>query len=1309
MEWLLANPQINSTFGSLGTFEDDVYHVSEDCLVTLEEIICKLAVEDATLRTFRRAIGFGQNVKNDIVPLLVNAKDVKIIDTTIRLLVNLTVPVECLLPVDLVSKSEIGRHTIFELNKLLITSKEAFVDWKTTKAVIDHMKGILERDTKLSIQQCDSVNNCLLLLRNILHVPEMGTGVGTHAGSFPTAGHNTSFQNQIIWNLFTQSIDKLLIYLMSCPQRAYWGVTMAQLVALMYKDQHISTLQKLLNLWFESTLSESSEDNESNTSPPKQCSGDSSPMLTSDPTSDSSDNGSGKMPSSMSKECSSEAPQVTRMVADYPTQIILSRAIKSHQMYHQTLKANATDGCILGGTTCGSCCNGGGGGGGCGASGKPSCNVAGMHHQQQQLCDHQKTPACASDGQEVSRNFTKKSKGGSKVFESSGSSGSSGIFCKQTVAAAVASVKDQAMKECSKPHNGSQSCQQQQQQQQQQQPQQLQSPPKSPTSPSQQQQQSQTQQQQSQQTQKQIQVSLSENSDCGYGTQVEKESISTSSNEDDSPHQKPIHQKPPSNQKQRFNAANKQRNPVSVQEKKELRRKKLVKRGKSNIINMKGLMHHVPTDDDISHILKEFTVDFLLKGYGYLVHELHTQLLSDLQVQIDTSHFFWLVTYFLKFATQLELDLEHINSVLSFDIISYLTYEGVMLCEQLEQLSRATETDIKPCLRRIHLVVTAIREFLQALDTYKKSTHLTKEDKEKLKLLQIQISCTEDLRCLFVLLLRCYNPNIQSRQYLQDLIVTNHTLLLLLDGVRELTADGVPGDMLGHIKQFATVEIMHQYGLLLEDFRENGAFVNDCIFTMMHHVGGDLGQINVLFQPSILKTYSQIWETEYELCDDWSDLIEYVIHKFINTPQPAPLTLSTTLPEISTQLLSSNLLVTWTQEEKDSLHWYYVQCRQSKCVVADILKLFQENGNQQKTRLSIIEQLLEQNIITLIQYDDLMKVENPDYERNVQTPALSVASADSPKPEDGDSKSSSKAVDDIQVLRDRLQKENRGKLIAWLQKSLLDCCFVKLNLLSGNVYVTAGIGGNMGVVVMEPVSYHCILKKKSIPVVPWNQDQFAILSYQPFILLLHKLGFHLPADAKKMFVRIPEFWTADILYNIALKLGPLDKSILKFDLKYLNKVLSMEKQAKADPCPPNDARLENFGLSRFSPQITTNWLDVVMRSKTVQSKRKLDLPGPSKVIETANATHPSATLKTGGKPPVQTKMLHDLSIIVESNDDDDDELPADEDDGLDSSEVPVLEEHDVVSACETASVASDLTRMYVSDEDDKHDIVPPIL
>lgn len=244
---------------------------------------------------------------------------------------------------------------------------------------------------------------------------------------------------------------------------------------------------------------------------------------------------------------------------------------------------------------------------------------------------------------------------------------------------------------------------------------------------------------------------------------------------------------------------------------------------------MKGLMHHSPTDEDISQILKEFTVDFLLKGYGFLVQELHMQLLTDLQLSIDTSHFFWLVTYFLKFAAQLELDLVHINSVLCFDIISYLTYEGVNLCEQLELISRQQGGEnLKPYLRRIHLVVTAIREFLQALESYKRSSHLSSEDKAHIEALQIQISGTENLRNLFVMLLRCFNPSLQSRQYLQDVIVTNHILLLLLDNVSKMTNKKC--NMIEHITQFATVDIMHLYGVLLENFKENGEFVNDCEF-----------------------------------------------------------------------------------------------------------------------------------------------------------------------------------------------------------------------------------------------------------------------------------------------------------------------------------------------------------------------------------------------------------------------------------------------------------------------------------------------
>lgn len=68
-----------------------------------------------------------------------------------------------------------------------------------------------------------------------------------------------------------------------------------------------------------------------------------------------------------------------------------------------------------------------------------------------------------------------------------------------------------------------------------------------------------------------------------------------------------------------------------------------------------------------------------------------------------------------------------------------------------------------------------------------------------------------------------------------------------------------------------------------------------------------------------------------------------------------------------------------------------------------------------------------------------------------------------------------------------------------------------------------------------------VVKKQSVPVIPYNAEQTTILSYEPFILLLHQLGFHLPVDAGKLFVRVPEFWTADILYSVANKLGPIDK------------------------------------------------------------------------------------------------------------------------------------------------------------------------
>lgn len=64
-------------------------------------------------------------------------------------------------------------------------------------------------------------------------------------------------------------------------------------------------------------------------------------------------------------------------------------------------------------------------------------------------------------------------------------------------------------------------------------------------------------------------------------------------------------------------------------------------------------------------------------------------------------------------------------------------------------------------------VVTAIREFVQAIEVYKKSAHICNNDKETLLKLQIKMSEAEELRSLLVLLLRHYTPKYHSKQYLQ--------------------------------------------------------------------------------------------------------------------------------------------------------------------------------------------------------------------------------------------------------------------------------------------------------------------------------------------------------------------------------------------------------------------------------------------------------------------------------------------------------------------------------------------------------------
>lgn len=151
---------------------------------------------------------------------------------------------------------------------------------------------------------------------------------------------------------------------------------------------------------------------------------------------------------------------------------------------------------------------------------------------------------------------------------------------------------------------------------------------------------------------------------------------------------------------------------------------------------------------------------------------------------------------------------------------------------------------------------------------------------------------------------------------------------------------------------------------------------------------------------------------------DWSDLIEYVIHKFINTPPK---------PQIALQGPMSNTVSisdVWAQEEMDTLYWYYVQSKKCPDVVGNIIKQIKESGHKFKSRIAVIQQLLQQDIVTLAEFDCLMKFEDSQYEREAKffdlTDSVSKGESGVEMMESSELSASSVQVDDIKVRRFKL-------------------------------------------------------------------------------------------------------------------------------------------------------------------------------------------------------------------------------------------------------------------------------------------------
>jgi len=1143
------------TGDSLGEQIGDQYVIHERTADVLEKINKRLNEEEKTVRSYRRALSFSQMLQKDLVPILLNStNNSTVFDAVVRLLVNLTVPVECLCPMDMLSKSDVGRQTLFELNSSLTSTKKIFRDSRCTRVIVEQMSNVSASKEECREQQSTMVNNCVLLIRNILHIPDVTLDPGPGKSSSKIC----SVQNQIMWNLFAQNLDRVLLELIQHKNCSIWCTSVVQLIALVYKDQHLSTLQKLLQNFLESSLSESSEDNESNTSPKdylvQSCD------TTTDDTSDQASRETSS-PDVVSRTC---RPVLKRRVSSGslevlpnnspapstapPSPVLLhllgqpdSGTQQEKDINHSPRQVSMSE--DVGSQPLGSE----------GTSGIESENF--MSTAEAEIEPPHKV--YVREGGLLERRQSPL-QGESHSYVHKPSSALSGVTA--STVTTTCSTSSDTQQQGSK--NGSTQKQQAFNQQNQ--------GTGGPTSGS----------ESSDITgipKRQEKPGHGYgSSDCGYMTghmeqSMEAESqemVSSSSNDDDQIGGVGVGDRGKRNAPPRTNpvkprAKNPSGTKLTLAEKKDKHRLKLLKRSKENRMRVKAMVNHIPTDKDISELLTEFTVDFLHNGYSSLVSELLEKLsLKSSDISMDKSHFLWLLTYFLKFASQLEIGLDQIGSVISFRTLSYLTYEGVELLETLELAHREQRSDINPHLRKMHLVVVALREFIQTVGSYTEFPALSPQDIQHLELLKLHTYLSKDVRQLVVLLLRRFNPAIQSLQYLSDLIVTNHILLLDLEKTSGRKPDAprdTSFDMPGHVLQFANVEMMRQYGRLLEGFEQNTPFVNDCIFTVMHHVAGDLESPHTLYIPSILKSFSKIWEQGLQICDDWVDLIEYIIQKFIQTMGSSPHSCAANMVECLdyTDIVQDEFGLTGAQASQ--LFWHFSQVENSKDPVGAIIEIYKQTDNLSLSRLSVIQALLSNGIITHAQYMNFIYMKNvmgsqckTEHEGSVIAEVGSEhcnSDGHITDNEDANEKEDNR-TSEIQVLKDCLVKQGRGSLITWLQEVLLVACRVKM---FPSLLVPEGSN-----IPHEPIPFYFNKARQSIPLVPWNRNQYQGLQSETFILMLHKLGFHLPADVGKVFPRIPHFWSADHIYSVAVRIGPVAPHTLNFSLDDLEKMSAKE-------------------------------------------------------------------------------------------------------------------------------------------------------
>ncbi|PIK58364.1 hypothetical protein BSL78_04681 [Apostichopus japonicus] len=207
---LSMNPELVAACNALGYREGDKYMKEPYCLETVKDLIRYLRREDDTC-DIRRQLGAAQILQNDLIPIVIQYnRQTELLETCIRLMVNLTQPVDLCFPKPETKGDKVYQSYALEILSHQQSYKEAFGDEEFMACLASRLKRLLEKE----------------------HLTCPADPMGEQR-----TDDDVSIHDGVLWSMNTSGLDKLILYIASSEGEQHWCIHAAEIISRMLREQ----------------------------------------------------------------------------------------------------------------------------------------------------------------------------------------------------------------------------------------------------------------------------------------------------------------------------------------------------------------------------------------------------------------------------------------------------------------------------------------------------------------------------------------------------------------------------------------------------------------------------------------------------------------------------------------------------------------------------------------------------------------------------------------------------------------------------------------------------------------------------------------------------------------------------------------------------------------------------------------------------------------------------------------------------------------------------------------------------------------